>query len=213
MNKTLTVTKRNKVKRLKERASYDQEKIYEVVDKALFATVSFYDGNDVYAIPMAVWREEEHLYIHGSTGSRLMRALQDGKQACVSITHIDGLVLARSAPHHSINYRSVNIHGSFEAVAEENKVKHMQRFIEHWIPGRWPHVRLPTKKELSATMILHMPITEAAFKSRQGPPTDLDEDLEHAVWAGVVPIQTQWQTPEQVLEQGNANFPGKFTLD
>jgi nitroimidazol reductase NimA-like FMN-containing flavoprotein (pyridoxamine 5'-phosphate oxidase superfamily) len=213
MKNTLTVTKRTKVKRLKERASYDQEEIYKVVDKALCATVAFHDDNNTHAIPMAVWRENDHLYIHGSTGSRLMRCLQSGKQACVTLIHIDGLVLARSAPHHSINYRSVCIYGSFEAVAEENKMQHMQRFLEHWIPERWQYLRLPTKKELSATMILHMPIQEAVFKSRQGPPTDLAEDMEHPVWAGVVPINTQWGTPKQVVEQENLDLPGKFVSD
>ncbi len=210
MHKNLTMTKRTQVKRLKERASYDSEKIHDVIDKALFATIAFYDDNHVHAIPMAVWRENNHLYIHGSTGSRLMRSLQSGKQTCITITHIDGLVLARSALHHSMNYRSVCIYGNFEAVAEENKLKHMERFLEHWVPDRWQYVRLPTKKELSATMILHMPIHEAAFKSRQGPPTDSPEDMEHPVWAGVVPIQEEWKKPEQVVEQNDPNLPGKF---
>lgn len=208
MTEQLPVTHRTQVKRMKERASYDKEAILTVLDNALFCTIAFHDGVNVHAIPTAVWREKDYLYIHGSNGSRLLKFLKTGAQVCISVTNIHGLVLARSAVKHSINYYSVSIYGAFEEVVHKNKKQHMQYFMEHWTPGRWQFVREPDKNELAAVTILRIAIHEAVLKSRQGPPTDYQEDMHIPVWAGVLPLLLQWQTPQQVIEQQNKNLPG-----
>lgn len=208
MSQILTKTKRTEVKRIKQRASYDLASIYEVLDQSLFATIAFSEGENVHAIPMAIWREANHLYIHGSNGSRLLKRLQEGIQVCVSATLVRGLVLARSAPKHSMNYESVCIYGCFVAVDPEEKYSHMQYFLEHWHPGRWQFVRPPNNKELAALTILRMPISEAVLKSRSGGPKDYPDDLNQSVWAGVLPLQMQWDTPIQEPEQNGAQLPG-----
>lgn len=190
------------------RVNYDQDKIFSAVDNALFGTVAFHDGGSVHAIPTAIWREDKYIYIHGSNGSRLLNFLRTGAQVCVSITHMDGLVLARSAMHHSINYTSVCIYGSFEAVSEASKNKHMERFLEHWMPGRWEHVRTPYPNELAAVTIMRILIQEAVLKSRQGSPMDLESDMQVPVWSGIVPAKLEWQQPQQEEVQNNADFPG-----
>lgn len=205
----LAMSEKTQVKRHKNRADYDQEKIFAILDDALFGTIAFVEGNTIHAIPMLVWREEEYLYIHGSNGSRLVKMLQLKQQVCVSITHLQGLVLARAAPPHSLNYSSVCIYGVFETVAAENKNEHMKYFFEHWIPGRWQHIRPPNKKDLAATTILRIPIIEAVLKSRQGPPKDSEGDMQQPVWAGVIPLALQWGKPQQVVEQENGDLPGK----
>lgn len=208
MPSELPITSRTQVKRIKERANYDKSAIFKAIDEALVGTIAFQEGGQVHAIPTAIWREEEYLYIHGSNGSRLLKVLQTGTQICVTITHLHGLVLARSAFHHSMNYCSVCIYGSFEMVAESAKENHMRYFLEHWMPGRWQHVRTPDKNELAATTVMRMPIIEAVLKSRSGPPKDDDNDLQQQVWAGVVPLHLQWQPPQQVPEQNNTDLPG-----
>lgn len=210
MQQTVEITKRTRVKRQKARANYEKEAIYNVLDNALVATIAFSDGIHVHAIPTLAWRENDYLYIHGSNGSRLIKCLQTGMEVCVSITHLHGLVLARSAVHHSVNYSSVCIYGAFTTVEETHKASHMQYFLEHWMPGRWQFTREPDKQELAATTLMHIPLKEAVAKSRQGPPTDIEADMQHPVWAGVVPMQPQWQNPQQVAEQDNANLPGLF---
>ena len=209
MSEKIPMTARTKVKRIKARASYDLQAIYEAIDNALYGTIAFYDGQNSHAIPTAVWREEDYLYIHGSNGSRLLKFLQDGNQACVSITHLHGLVMARAALNHSINYCSVCIYGCFETVAAADKNYHLQHFLEHWLPGRWQHTRAPSKKELAATTILRIKITEAVLKARQGPPKDSEEDMQQAVWAGVAPLQLKWQKLQQVPEQADPDLPGQ----
>jgi nitroimidazol reductase NimA-like FMN-containing flavoprotein (pyridoxamine 5'-phosphate oxidase superfamily) len=209
MSNELTMTTRTKVRRLKDRATYNKHRIYQLIDDSLFATIAFYDGRDVHAIPTAIWRNKDYLYIHGSNGSRLLKCLQGEHDVCVSITRPEGLVLARAALRHSMNYHSVCIYGAFEKVAETTKKDHMQRFLEHWMPGRWQYVRPPDKNELAATTIMRIRIIEAVLKSRQGPPNEAEEDLKFSVWAGVVPIQWKWQTPEQMNTQIDCNaLPG-----
>lgn len=209
MQQELPVTARTRVKRHGERANYEKIAIYNVIDQAFSGTIAFNDHENTHAIPTAIWREADYLYIHGSNGSRLIKCLKAGVQACVSITNIHGLVLARTAFTHSMNYSSVSIYGSFEIVAEENKSTHMQRFLEHWLPGRWQHVRPPNQKELAATTILRISINEAVMKSRQGPPVDNVTDMDQPVWAGVVPLSLQWETPKQAVEQINSELPGQ----
>lgn len=210
MSTKLPATPRTQVKRIKERANYDQAAIFATLDAALFGTIAFHDGVSTHAIPTMIWREGNYLYIHGSNGSRLLKLLQTGIQVCVAVTQAHGLVLARSAFHHSMNYSSVCVYGIFEIVADDDKMQHMKYFLEHLIPERWQHVRAPNKNELAAITVMRMPIKEAVLKSRQGPPKDDAEDMQQAVWAGVVPLQPQWQTPQQVAEQTDSNLPGQF---
>jgi len=210
MNDTCIMTSRTRVRRVPDRASYDRQAIFKTIDDSFFATIAFYDGDTVHAIPTAIWREDEHLYIHGSNGSRLIKHLQSGAQVCVSMTNMHGLVLARSAFHHSMNYSSVCIYGCFDVVTEKEKNQHMQRFLEHWIPGRWQHVRQPDKNELAATTIMRITIEEAVLKSRQGGPKDDPDDMNHRVWAGIVPLQLTWQTAQQAAEQTDPELPGKL---
>ncbi len=210
MNDTNTMTPRTRVRRVPDRASYDREAIYNTIDQAFIGTIAFYDGENAHAIPTAIWREGPHLYIHGSNGSRLLKHLQTGAEVCVSITNMHGLVLARSAFHHSMNYSSVCIYGSFAVTLEKNKNQHLQRFMEHWAPGRWQHVRQPNKNELAATTIMHISLEEAVAKARQGGPKDDPEDMAQQVWAGVIPLELTWQTPQQTSEQTNLNLPGQI---
>lgn len=209
MKQNLPITEKTRVRRMTERANYDSAAIHAVLDDSLFGTIAFSDGTHVHAIPTAIWREHKHLYIHGSNGSRLLKILGQGASVCVSVTNVQGLVLARSAFHHSMNYHSVCIYGVFESVDPATKAQHMQYFFEHWMPERWQHVRAPDKNELAATTILRIPITEAVLKCRQGPPKDDAADMEQPVWAGVVPLQMNWQAPQQAKEQNNVNLPGQ----
>ncbi len=209
MSKKLNMTDRTRVRRHSERSGYDRDDIYAVIDHALYGTIAFSDGKNVHAIPTAIWRENDYLYIHGSNGSRLLQALSKGAEACISITHIDALVLARAAISHSMNYRSVCIYGKFTTVTEDTaKNNHLKYFIEHWLPGRWQYLRTPDSQELAATTVLHIPITEAVYKARQGGPKDYPKDMQQEVWAGVIPLQCQWDAPEQSEEQGDVDLPG-----
>lgn len=209
MQSKFAVTDRTRVRRIVDRADYDQATIYTALDEAFFASIAFSDGTNVHAIPTAIWRENQHLYIHGSNGSRLIKCLQQGIQVCISVTTIQGLVLARSAFHHSMNYTSVCIYGSFATVDPAEKNLHMRNFMEHWMPGRWEHVRQPDKNELAATTVMRIPIVEAVLKSRKGDPKDDASDMDQVVWAGIMPLQSQWQKPQQVKEQDNPDLPGQ----
>ncbi len=213
MSQNFVITDRTQVRRVKERAGYESAAIHAVIDESPFATIAFSDGINVHAIPTAIWRESGHLYIHGSNGSRLINLLGLGAQVCVSMTRIHGLVLARSAFHHSMNYHSVCIYGVFETVNSDAKNQHMQRFLEHWMPGRWQYMRQPDKTELAATTIMRIPITEAVLKRREGPPKDDAADMGQPVWAGVVPLHAQWLTAEQVTDQNDADLPGKIVRE
>ena len=213
MTDTLTMTPRTRVRRIKERANYTVAAICEALDEAMMATIAFSDGVSTHAIPTASWRVGDYLYIHGSNGSRLIKQLLTGQQACVSVTNMHGLVLARTAFHHSMNYSSVCIYGVFERVSDDEKESAMQQFFEHWLPGRWTHVRKPNQQELAATTFLRIAITEAVLKSRQGPPKDDLEDMQQPVWAGVIPMQLQWLASVQVDEQQHAELPGDSVRD
>lgn len=198
---------RTQIKQMKERASYDLTAIYSALDESPIATIAFHDGQNTHALPMLVWRDGGHIYLHGSNGSRLIKTLQKGIQVCVSVTHIQGFVLARSAFKHSLNYTSVCIYGTFETVPEYEKNQRMQAFFDHWLPERWSQVRQPDQNELAATTFLRCPLTEAVLKTRQGPPNDFEDDLNHPVWAGVLPVKWVWLEPEPVEEQASSLKP------
>ena len=177
---------------------YDRPSIDAVLDRGLVAHVAFVAGDEPYCIPMLYARIGDGIYIHGSTASRAIRALAGGASACVAVTIVDGLVLARSAFEHSANYESVMAFGRFAAVGDEaERVAAFEAFTEKLLPGRWSEVRGPSRKELKATTILTMPIEEASMKVRTGGPNDDDlPDAARDTWAGVIPLVTSFGEPE-----------------
>lgn len=181
---------RTRVRRLPERAHYDADTIAAIVDAAMLCTVAFQLDGAVHAIPTIHWREGGHLYLHGAKASRMLKALTEG-EACVTIALADGLVLARSAMHHSMNYRSVVVYGRFEAVTEPaHKLASLRAFIDGLYPGRWDTLRPITEKELNATSVLRIALDEASAKVRDWGVNDDEEDLDWPVWAGVIPLRT-----------------------
>ena len=191
-----TQTKRTKVKRLPARGHYDRETINAILDEAFICHVGFVVDGHPYVIPTGFARVGDHVYIHGSAASRMLRNLSQGINVCVTVTLIDGLVLARSAFHHSINYRSVVILGNAELVVDAaEKDKALEALTEHIVPGRWADVRWPNELELKATTVLKLPIEEASAKIRTGDPKDDEEDYAMNVWAGVLPLSLATGTP------------------
>jgi uncharacterized protein len=184
---------RTRIRRVAENADYQRNTLHAVLDAAYVCHVAFVDDKGTHCIPTACWREGEYLYIHGSNGGRMMKLLVKGTQACVTVTHIDGLVLARSAFNHSMNYRSAMVYGQFEVV--EDKVGALDTFMRHLAPGREQQARPGNAKELAATTVMRISLQEAACKVRSGPPTDDEEDMHLPVWAGVLPLHTQRMAP------------------
>jgi nitroimidazol reductase NimA-like FMN-containing flavoprotein (pyridoxamine 5'-phosphate oxidase superfamily) len=197
MSLSTAPSSRTRVRRKPERADYDAETINAIVDAALICNIAFQIDGAVHAIPTIHWRDGEYLYIHGAKASRMLKALTEG-EACVTIALADGLVLARSAMHHSMNYRSVVIYGQFELVTEPaEKVRSLQALIEGLYPGRWDTLRPINDKELNATSVLRIPLTEASAKVRDMGVKDDDEDLDWPVWAGVIPLNTVVGAPRR----------------
>jgi nitroimidazol reductase NimA-like FMN-containing flavoprotein (pyridoxamine 5'-phosphate oxidase superfamily) len=189
-------TGRSQVQRLPERGSQDPAVIKEVLDAAFVAHVGFHAQSQTFVIPMIYGRDDDILYLHGATSSRLLGTLTDRTDACVTVTIIDGLVLARSAFHHSVNYRSVVAFGTARAlVGAATKLRAMQVISEHLLAGRWRDVRGPTRAEVDATSVIEFTITEASAKIRTGPPVDDDEDYGRPTWAGVLPFKLQADAP------------------
>lgn len=185
------------MRRAPKRGKYDRSSIDAVLDAGLFAHVSFVDGEGPFCIPMLHARVGGRVYIHGSTASRAMRTLAEGVPACLTVTNLKALVLARSAFEHSANYDSVLVLGAFERIDDEDeRLRAFEAFTEKLLPGRWDEVRQPNAKELKATSILAMTITEASVKARSGPPDDDDsDDASLEIWAGILPIATSFETP------------------
>lgn len=189
MTEIINPTEKTKLHRLPARGAFDRETIYPILNEAFICHVGFVIDGQPYVIPTGFARIEDDLYIHGSSASRMLRNLAKGIDVCVTVTLIDGLVLARSAFHHSVNYRSVVILGKAELVEDvDEKNKALEAFTEHIIPGRWAEVRWPSELELKATSVLKLPIEEASAKIRTGDPKDDEEDYELDVWAGVLPL-------------------------
>ena len=187
--KQLFHSDRSTVKRLPQRASYERELIYQILDEGFICYVSFVAEGQPFVIPTAYGRVEDKLYIHGSPASRMLRALQTGIEVCVCVTLVDGLVLARSAFHHSLNYRSVVIFGTATIVKEQkHKLEALKAFCEHIIPQRWQEVRPPNRQELNGTLVLSLPLIEASAKMRTGAPVDDEKDYKLPIWAGVIPL-------------------------
>jgi uncharacterized protein len=201
----LTPTQRSQVKRVSQRGNYERQVIYEILDEGLVCHLGFITDNQPFVIPTAYGRVEDKLYIHGSPASRMLRSLLDGIEVCTTVTLIDGLVLARSAFHLSMNYRSVVIFGTAEIVKDrEQKLEALRAFTEHIVPDRWAEVRQPSDRELQGTLVLSLPLTEASAKVRTGPPLDDEADYSLPVWGGVLPLQ---------LVAGNAISDGRSHPD
>jgi nitroimidazol reductase NimA-like FMN-containing flavoprotein (pyridoxamine 5'-phosphate oxidase superfamily) len=196
MTASMPPSERTRVRRIADNADYERATLYAIVDAAYLCHIAFSDAKGAHCIPTACWREGEHLYVHGSNGGRLVKLLAEGAQICVTITHLDGLVLARTAFNHSMNYRSAMIYGVFEKVdGEADKRASMVAFMEKIAPGRQAEVRAGNDKEFDATTILRISLDEAACKVRSGPPTDEPEDLQLTAWAGVLPFVVQKGVP------------------
>ena len=183
---TQPATDRTRVRRVAENARYDRATLHAIIDAAYLCHVAFADDKGTHNIPTACWREGEHLYIHGSNGGRMVKWLLQGAQACVTITHLDGLVLARSAFNHSMNYRSAMVYGRFEPVADKHAA--LAALMDHLAVGRQAEIRAGNEKEFAATTVLRIALDEAACKVRSGPPVDDAEDMQHPVWTGVLPL-------------------------
>ena len=189
-------TPRTTPSRLAKRAQYDAATIHPILDEALFCTVSFAVDGQPMAIPTAFARHDDSLYIHGSVGSHFIRAIEHGAPVCITVMLADGLVLAKSAFHHSVNYRSVVIFANAEKVEDEaEKMEAMALITDHLIPNRWADLRPTTDGELRKTTVLRFSLAEASAKLRTGGPNDDPEDMDLLTWSGVVPLQTVRLTP------------------
>jgi len=189
-------TERTQVNRLPKRGHYDRETVYGILDTAFVCHVGFSVDGQPYVIPTNFGRREDTLYLHGSTASRMLKTLGAGVPVCVAVTLVDGLVLARSAFHHSVNYRSVVILGTARLVLDPaEKMEALRIFTDHIMKGRWDDVRQPTEQELKATTVLALPLEEVSAKVRTGGPVDDEPDYALPVWAGVLPLEVAVKEP------------------
>ena len=190
MSEPYTPTARTRVVREADRAVYDRAAAYQILDEGFICHVGFMVDNQPFVIPTSYGRAGDNLYIHGSAASRMLRRIDEGVPVCVTVTLLDGLVLARSVFNHSMNYRSVVVLGAAVAVEDPaEKLAALRALSEHILPGRWDEARQPNERELKATLVMRLPITEFSAKVRQGPPVDDEEDYAFPTWAGVVPLK------------------------
>jgi nitroimidazol reductase NimA-like FMN-containing flavoprotein (pyridoxamine 5'-phosphate oxidase superfamily) len=186
----------NKIKRLPERGHYDRKTIYRILDEALICHVGFVVDHRPFVIPINFARMGDTIVLHGAKASRLLKHIEAGHPVCIEAMLVDGLVLARSVFHHSLNYRSVVIFGTGKAVQDDaEKLAALEAITEHLIPGRWQEARRPTPKEMNATSVVSIKIDLASAKVRSGPPVDDEEDYALPVWAGVLPLRETALTP------------------
>ncbi len=198
-------TERTQVKRLPKRGKYDSETVYKILDEAFVCHVGFVVDGQPFVIPTNFGRVGDTVYLHGSAASRMLRTLSGGIPVCVTVTLVDGLVLARSAFHHSVNYRSVVILGTAKLVEDPaEKTEALRLFTEHVMKGRWNEIRWPNEQELKGTTVLALPLEEVSAKVRVGGPVDDEEDYSLPVWAGVLPlVQTKGApVPDTRLKEG-----------
>ena len=189
MSESYSPTPHTRIIREPERAVYDRAAAYQILDEGFLCHVGFVAEGQPFVIPTSYGRKNDNLYIHGSAASRMLRTLDQGVPVCVTVTLLDGLVLARSIFNHSMNYRSVVVLGAAVAVTDlQEKLEALRALSEHILPGRWDEVRQPNERELKATLVLRLPIEEFSAKVRQGPPVDDVEDYSFPAWAGVIPL-------------------------
>jgi hypothetical protein len=212
-----TPTERTQLRRYPKRGSFDVATVYSILDEAFLCHVGFVVDGQPIVIPTGFARSGDQLYVHGSAASRMLRTLDQGVDVCVTVMLLDGFVLARSGFHHSMNYRSVVVLGKAKPVLDpEEKLRALQAFTNHIVPGRWDEIRPPTEQELKATTVLSIPLNEVSAKIRSGPPIDDEEDYDMRVWAGVVPVHLHIDEPvaDPQLKPGiapidTARFPKK----
>ncbi len=200
-------TERTRLRRLPDRGVYDQDQVAAILDEGFICHVGFGVEGQPYVIPTIYVRCGDQLYLHGSAASRMLRSVREGIPVCVTVTHVDGLVLARSAFNHSVNYRSVVILGTAVEVTDpDERMQALEAFVEHLIPQRWQDIRVPSTQELKATMVLRVALEEVSAKVRTGPPHDNEEDYQLGCWAGEIPLQTNIQAvvPDPRLDAGVA---------
>ena len=185
----------NTVKRLPRRGHYDQDTIYGILDQQYICHLAWEDQGQPFLIPTAYGRKGDILFVHGSSKSRMLSALADGRPLCMVVTLVDGLVLARSAFHHSMNYRSAVIYGRAHELEGEEKMEALRIVSDQILPGRWEEVRLPTEMEMKATTVLAIEIKSASAKIRTGPPADDEADYALPIWAGILPLSQAYQKP------------------
>src|SRR6202163_1029771 len=191
-----TATPRTKVRRLPKRASYDKRTVHSILDQGYICHVGFAVDGQPYVIPTVYARAAATLYIHGSAVSRTLRTLAQAVPVCITVTLLDGLVLARSAFHHSLNYRSVVMIGNARLVEDrDEKIRALHLITNHVVPARWEQVRTPNELELRQSSVLALPLEEVSAKIRSGAPVDDDEDYSLPIWAGVVPVETRLGNP------------------
>jgi len=196
MSEAQMPTARTRVVREADRAVYDRETVYRILDEGFLCHVGFSVDGQPFVIPTSYGRKDRSLYIHGSAASRMLRQMKEGVAVCVTVTLLDGLVLARSVFNHSMNYRSVVVLGKATLVEDpEEKLAALRVLSEHIIPGRWDDARQPNERELKATSVLRVPIEEFSAKVRIGPPIDDEEDYAFPTWAGVVPLELKVGIP------------------
>jgi nitroimidazol reductase NimA-like FMN-containing flavoprotein (pyridoxamine 5'-phosphate oxidase superfamily) len=196
MSQSYTPTPRTRVVREAERGVYDRETAYRILDEGFLCHVGFVVDGQPFVIPTSYGRKDDSLYIHGSAASRMLRQMKESVPVCVTVTLLDGLVLARSIFNHSMNYRSVVVLGKATLVDQpEEKLEALRLLSEHIIPGRWNDVRQPSEKELKATSVLRLAIEEFSAKVRSGPAIDDEEDYSYPTWAGVVPLEIKSGEP------------------
>ena len=196
MSQTQMPTPRTRLVREAERGVYNREAAYRILDEGFLCHVGFVADGQPFVIPTSYGRKDDRLYIHGSAASRMLRQMKDGVPVCVTVTLLDGLVLARSIFNHSMNYRSVVILGKATPVDDAvEKVEALRLLSEHIIPGRWADARQPNERELKATLVMRVPIEEFSAKVRTGPPIDDEDDYSFPTWAGVVPLETVSRPP------------------
>ncbi len=191
-------TKRSKAKRAQERARYDHDDVHEIFDALPMCNVGYVIDGQPYVTPTIQWRQGTRLYWHGSSASKMIRAVGAGVPVCVTVSAFDGFVMARSPFHHSVNYRSAMAFGNARAITDSReKEAALRHMFDHLFPGRWDDVRGNTDKELKATTVIYMDIEEAVAKVRNGPPVDDEEDYDGVdCWAGVLPLETRYGTPQ-----------------
>ncbi|MCI4670784.1 MAG: pyridoxamine 5'-phosphate oxidase family protein [Bacteroidia bacterium] len=198
------IDKRNKVVRIPKRGAYDKETINAILDASFLCHLGFSVNGQPYVIPTSYGRKGDSIYLHGASTSRMMVNLDEGIPVCLTVTHFDGLVLARSAFHHSMNYRSAVVFGTAKKVEGEEKMEGLKIISEQILEGRWDESRAPKPIEMKATTVLRLDIDQASAKIRTGPPGDDKEDYELDIWAGVVPAKMVWGEPEAdpLLKEG-----------
>jgi hypothetical protein len=192
---TFEKTRLNQIKRVPKRGHYDKATVYGILDAASVGHVGFSVDDQPFVIPTIYGRDGDTLYLHGATTSRMLVQLQKGLPVCLTVTHIDGLILARSAFHHSMNYRSAVVFGTARLVSEEDKLHALEVISEQILKGRWSEIRRPNEKELKATSVVALEIEQASAKVRTGPPVDDAEDYDLPIWAGILPIQQVYGQP------------------